>query len=181
MVLVNPDGYEVGLRMVRWIADRIGELSSTDELVDAYERRSELLAQASSSLSLSPSEALSEVIVDAAFLGGHRQLVDKIQQNRARELIAQSEGVPGWLKLVEVGIEGNPGYRRLDIRLPDGLGLHWNVSHDPETYRPVFAYECLRLDPHTGDVLTDGAPGDRVEFTDKADWLAAVGAILADS
>ena len=48
-------------------------------------------------------------------------------------------------------------YRRLEMHLGDGAGLHLFVQQDPETAAPVYGVESVQLDPQTGDWLHDAS------------------------
>jgi hypothetical protein len=60
-------------------------------------------------------------------------------------------------------------YRRVEMRLADGRGLLLTADLDPDSGRPSYAVEGLRLDPATGEE-SGPDPRDRRTFGDPEEW-----------
>ncbi len=118
-----------------------------------------------------------ELVLDAAFQARYRELVAERQQAEAEQRIATAGDEPQWVVLAEAGTARSvpaPGYRRVEMHVPDGTGLHTFVEQDPTTYTPRYGIELLRLDPRTGEHLGSDASGYRDEFEDAGEWMRAV-------
>ncbi len=178
MVLVNPDQYETNLRLVRAMTDQMSGLATVEELIEAYGGRSSLAASTAHSLSLGvPQPEVGEVLVDAAFHARYREVLSELEEAEAARRIAAAGDGPGWVVLGETGAEGAtpaPGFRRVEMHLPDGKALHTYVDLDPSTHRPNYGVEVLSLDPSSGEELPDGSRGGRREFSERADWESAI-------
>ncbi len=58
-------------------------------------------------------------------------------------------------------------YRRLEMRLSDGMGIDMFTETDPASWRPRYGLEIVKLDPATGARL---AEGERRMFTEASTW-----------
>ena len=178
MVLVNPDQYETNLRLVREMTDRMSDLATVEELIEAYGGRSSMAASAAHGLSIPvPQPAVEEVLVDAAFHGRYREVLSELEEAEAVRRIAQAGAGPGWVVVAETSADGAtpaPGFQRVEMHLPDGTALHTYVDLDPDTFGPRYGVEVLHLDPVSGVELADHPRAGRREFSELADWEDAI-------
>lgn len=185
MVVVNPHQYEKNLSLVRAMTDDLGDVATVGELVDEYERRADLLQAAVNRLDVAmPSPGVAPLLIDSAFQGRHRELPGERQQTEAAGRIAEAGGGPAWVTLAESGDDGPEaatGFLRVEMRLPDGRGMHTYVDIDATTYRPLYGIEIRQLDPATGEQIDARARPARTEFTDRVEWLAAIADVKASS
>ncbi len=177
IVFGDPTRYELYVRMVRTIADDLKDRSTAEQLAEAYASGQALVAAAVDRLSVAGASIDEELVLDAAFQVRYRELRTEQQQAEAEQRIAAAAGEPQWIVLAESGTAQPvpaPGYRRVEMHVPEGTGLHTYVEHDPTTYTPRYGIEVLRLDPRTGEHLgSDGSPS-REEFEDADEWIRAV-------
>lgn len=173
LVLVNPHQYEINLRLLRRIVEMLVDVDTLERLIERYDSRLGLLAEAGRHLSLTvPDGEMADIVVAAAFYNRHGAVEFERHRQDIRRRLADADA--GWMVLAENGrspLAG--GYRRLEVRLPDGAAIHAYVDIDPDTYAPVYGIETLIVDPTTGEEL--GGPIDRYEFGSSADWEAAIG------
>jgi hypothetical protein len=81
--------------------------------------------------------------------------------------------------LHEAGLPEVPfpeSYRRLEMRLADGYAVHLSAELDPDSGRPAYSIEGLRLDPATGEATGQARPSSRT-FTDPEEWRQAARAL----
>ena len=178
MIVVNPHQYETNLRLVRAMTDQISHLATVEELIEAYGGRSSMAASTAHGLSLAaPQPEVEGLLVDAAFHARYRALRSELEKAEVDRRIAAAGDGPGWVVLAETGADGAtpaPGFRRVEMHLPDGKGLHTYVDLDPSTYGPRYGFEVLRLDPSNGGELPDDAIASRQEFSELTDWERAI-------
>lgn len=174
VVMVDPERYTRIVSVLRATADRLGAHGTPDELVHARARGSELVAAACAAVGV-PVEHLPdlEVVADAAFALRHREVEAELRRQRtaARIAAARARG-DTWVTLDESGQPDLPGaapYQRIDMRLDDGSGIRMSVDVDPDSYRPVYTLERLRLDAASGAV-TGSADIEGATFADPAAW-----------
>jgi hypothetical protein len=185
MVVVNPHQYEANLELVRAMTDDLSDVATTEDLVNAYENGSDLLAAAVARLGASaPRADIGPLLIDAAFQGRYRHLGGERQQAEAARRIAEAGKGPAWVLLAESGDDGPgaaTGFRRIEMHLPDGLGVYSYIDIDPSTFLPLYWIETLQLDPATGEFTGNDARPERREFTDRAEWLDALAALKANA
>lgn len=183
MVVVNPHQYEANLALVRAMTDDLRDVDTVDGLVDAYAERDARLDAAVTRLGgPRPPAEMALLIIDAAFSGRYRELPGERARSEAGRRIAESGGRPGWITLDEIGDDSGhagTGFRRIEMRLPDGLGLHTYIDIDPTTFLPLYGVETVQLDPGTGDFAEPRARPARNEFRARDDWLLAIKTIKA--
>lgn len=173
VVVHRPEAYERYVRAVRLVADGLRGVRTSEELAEAWDRREEIVAEALSGAGVG--ELDPDLVAGCAF--GLRD--QEIRAREAREAaerrirLARERG-EAWVTLEESGVPGDPPvpfpepYRRTEMHLPDGRGLHLSVEEDPGTGRPVYGLQVVRLDPSTGAWLGD--EGDRRTFPDATAW-----------
>lgn len=185
MVVVNPHQYEANLELVRAMTDDLSEVATTEDLVTAYENGSDLLAAAVERVgATAPRADIGPLLIDAAFQGRYRDLPGERQQAEAARRIAEAGKGPAWVLLGESGDDGPgaaTGFRRIEMHVPDGFGIHSYTDIDATTFLPLYGIETLPLDPATGEYGGHDARPERREFTDRAEWLAALAALKANA
>jgi hypothetical protein len=177
VVMVRPDLYEQSLRLVRAVADELRSAHSAEDLLQMYDHAGEIAAGVIRREEL-PTEGIDlGLVAGAAFSVRYRELLEEMNREEAIRRIREArERGAEWVVLYETGGVGAPPYRRLEMKLPDGTGLHAFVEMDPETGGPLFGVETLQLDPQTGDWLNDMQPlSPRQTFTEPAAWEDAIG------
>ena len=181
MILVSPHQYETNLSLVRAMTDDLAGVTSVDDLVGEYERRADRLAASADRLEVAaPSPVVGSLLIDAAFLNRYLELPAEHQQAEAARRIAQAGDGPGWVTLAEAGDDGPSaatGFQRIEMRVPDGLGMHTYIDIDATTFLPLYGIEILQLEPTTGEHLDTNARPERQQFTDREQWLAAIAAL----
>jgi hypothetical protein len=177
VVLVRPELYERYIRLVRAIAD---ELAATVEGIDAlaarYEGAEELAREVAGRVGVPEGDMDFGLVAGAAFAHRYREALQDQHRDEARERIrvARERGETS-VMVYETGSRGVPPYRRLEMRLADGAGIHSFVELDPETGNAVYGLEQIQLDAQTGDWVTDAqALTSRTMFADEAAWRAGV-------
>jgi hypothetical protein len=163
------------------MTDDLCEVTSVDNLVGEYERGADRLAASVDRLEVAaPSADVVPLLIDAAFQGRYRELPGEHQQADAERRIAEAGDGPAWVTLAEVGDNGPAaatGFRRVEMRVPDALGIHSYIDIDATTFLPLYGIEILQLEPTTGEHLGTDARPERREFTDREEWLAAIAAV----
>lgn len=184
MVVVNPHQYEANLVLVRAMTNDLSDVGTIDDLVTAYDNGSERLAAAVEGLGVStPRPDIGPLLIDAAFQGRYRDLAGEQQQAEAARRIAEVGTGPAWVLLAESADDASAatGFRRIEMHLPDGLGVHSYIDIDPSTFLPLYWIETLQLDPATGEFTDKDARPERRQFTDRAEWLDTLAAIKANA
>jgi hypothetical protein len=184
MVVVNPHQYEANLVLVRAMTDDLSDVATPEDLVAAYENGSDLLAAAVERVGATePRADIGPLLIDAAFQGRYRDLAGEQQQAEAARRIAEVGTGSAWVLLAESADDASAatGFRRIEMHLPDGLGVHSYIDIDPSTFLPLYWIETLQLDPATGEFTDKDARPERREFTDRAEWLDALAALKANA
>jgi hypothetical protein len=117
---------------------------------------------------------------DAAFYLRHREILEAQAKTEMEARIAEAQAVGDpWVTLfnTEQAGQGTPFFQRLEMHLPDGLGIYSAIELDWEKGR-VYVVEPLVLDPASGELLHEIRPSDpRQEFTNREAMIAAVAAL----
>jgi hypothetical protein len=178
VVMVRPDLYERYISVVRAVADELRAYRTLDELVAAYDRGAELTARVVRAQIISTEGMDLGLVAGAAFSLRHREVAEEANRDEAvRRIRAAREAGDDWTIVYETRGASEPvvpPYRRLEMRLGDGVALHIFVEVDPESGGPLFGVEPVQLDPQTGDWVTDAALGPRATFRDQESWRAHV-------
>lgn len=177
VVMVRPDLYTKSIQLVRAVADRLREERTPADLLAAYGRAAQLVAEVVETSGLPAEELDLALVAGAAFSLRHRELVSESQRAEAIRRIQQAkERGERWAVIYET----DPGmlpmpYRRLEMHLPSGAGLHAFVEEDPATSGPLYGVEAVQLDPATGDWEADAAPlAERRTFGSPGEWQQAI-------
>jgi hypothetical protein len=184
VVMVRPDLYERYITVVRAVADELRSCETLDELVEAFGDsaeitarvvRTEIISTEGMDLGLVAGAAFSLRYREVAEEEGRRDAVRRIRQGRERD--------EAWATVYETdSTAALPPYRRLEMRLSDGVALHVFVEVDPDTGAPVYGVEVVQLDAHTADWVTDAPPlSERETFQDPDAWQAAIARLRASA
>ena len=182
-VVSSPEGYDRYVALVRAVTDELGSVRSTEALVDAYVDGVDIAADAARSHML-PTEGLDlDLALGAAFCLRYRELVAETRreevQRRVSEAMAQGEEwvvireAPPWLQ------SPFPPWRRLEMHLPEGNGLHTWVEESLGDEGVEYGVEVVKLDPGTGRWLSGQPVVDRQTFSEYSVWQDAVEALKA--
>jgi hypothetical protein len=179
IVMVRPDLYERSIELVRSIADELRGVTTTAALVQAFGDAAEIAARVIKRESLAVDDIDVGLATSAAFALRHREMVGELARGRAMERIqAARQRGEAWVVLYEAGTQGQAPavpYRRLEMHLRGGAGLHVYVEQDIATARPVYGVQAVQLDPHTGDWLNEATVWDEPRtFDDPEPWQALI-------
>jgi hypothetical protein len=172
LALSRPDAYETYLRAVKVVADDLADVRSVEELADAFAEAPARADRVLAGAGFLPGEVRGAQVAGAAFAIRYRRL--RSEERRAEAVARIREGGDrgdAWVTLYEEGVPGLPypqPYRRIEMRVADGAGLHLFVEEDPGTGAPRYGIEFLSLDPDTGDPVDE--PRDRRMFEDRGEW-----------
>jgi len=179
VVLTRPDLYERSIQLVRAVADELRPLATPAALLEAYAGAAELVAGVIRGRDLAVEGLDYGLATDAAFSLRYREVLGEVAREQAMERVRSArERGEEWVLLHESGTLAHAPavpYRRLEMRLRDGAGLHVFVQQDPATAGPQYGVEAVQLDPHTGDWLTEASPWARSEtFGQPEPWRRLV-------
>jgi len=177
--MVRHEAYEAALVLVRAVVDALAEVAGIEELAVRYDDSARLVADAVQETAVSTEGLDLGVIGGAAFNIRYRDLRAAAQREQAKQRIrAAASAGQEWVVLFETGrTEFAPlsPYRRLEMRLADGRGLHASIAPDPSTGDPVYAVEIVQLDPATGDWVNDAEPpADPATYPTRSEWDRAI-------
>jgi hypothetical protein len=176
VVMLRPDLYERSVELVRRVADELASCTGLDALVAAWPAATDTVYRVSALALLPLGDLDVSLVAGAAFSVRYRELAAKAaRQERSQRVRAAAEAGETWVEVERQGIEETAAflpYFRLEMHVPSGRALRCILEADPETGRPHFALETLRLDPGTGEVV-EGPEATR-EFETRADWEAAL-------
>jgi hypothetical protein len=174
VVMIRPDLYERAGRLVRALADELGEHTTVAGLTTAFPDAERTLTGLLARTGLPADDVDLGLVTGAAFCMRHREIVAADQRRRTFVLIARArERGDAWVVLHESGSPAAMPFRRLEMRLSDGAAVHLFVEPDPATGRPLHGVQALRLDPVSGD-WTAGTPIEEARtFEDMAAWERA--------
>ncbi len=172
VVMVRPELYERYVVLVRAVADELAGTDSPERLAAAYEHGAEVVAAVVERDAI-PVEGLDlGLVAGAAFSLRYRELLADAHRREAADRISTARGRgDAWALIYETGsVERAPyaPYSRLEMHLPDGMGIHAYAEGDPASGRARFGLEVVKLDPASGARLEPG--GERLVFTDASRW-----------
>ncbi len=179
VVLVRPDAYASALTLVRAVVDRLHEYETPEALATAYAHSAQLVADVVRDSSVVTEGLDLGLVAGAAFNIRHRDLRAAAQREQAKQrIVAARAAGDTWVVLYETGrpeLAPLSPYRRLEMRVADGLGLHASVTIDPTTGGPLYAVEMVQLDPVTGDWVPDAAAStDSITYATRDEWERAI-------
>lgn len=175
-MVAQPDLVAGSLRLVREVADDLLEVVTVEGLAEVWPRAAELVHAAAGREGMAGEPADPEIVAGAAFALRYRELVAEGGRREIRRRIdeARARG-EAWVVLDEAGVAEAPfpqPYRRLEMRLADGLGLLLSAELDPDSGGIVHAIEGVRLDPASGEMAGPAEPARR-ELADPEEWRRA--------
>ena len=114
---------------------------------------------------------------DAAFYLRYQEILEAKAQAEVQAKLAEAQAQgEEWVTLYdnETSRQGQTFFQKLEIHLPDGLGLYTSVELDWDKGR-VYVLEPIVLDPATGQPKRGVAPPDpKQEFITREELVAAV-------
>jgi len=178
-VMVRPEAYASAVTLVRAVADRLGRIGSAEELARAYATSARLVADVVRDTGVAAEGLDLGLVAGAAFNLRYRDLRATAQREQAKQRIREAATAGDeWVVLFETGrpdLAPFSPYRRLEMRLTDGLGLHAWITVDPSTGSPSYAVEALQLDPATGDWVHEAErSADSATYETRDEWERAV-------
>lgn len=179
VVMVRPEAYASAVTLVRAVVDRLARVVTADELMAAYTTSARLVADVVRDTGVATEGLDLGLVAGAAFNIRHRDLRATAQREQAKQRIRDAAAAGAeWAVLFETGrpdLAPLSPYRRLEMRLSDGVGLHASITVDPSTAQPVFAVETVQLDPATGDWVHEAEPSvGAATYQTRAEWETAI-------
>ena len=179
IVTAQPEIYERYLGLVRIVADELGSARTPEQLAEAYGDAAEIVEAVMVRGGLVVEGLDLGVVAGAAFGLRYKEVLAEAHRGEAaRRLRAARARGDRWVVVYEAAGAGGPRmppYRKLEMHLADGVGLHVFVELGPDMDRPVYGVEVVRLDPWTGDWVDEPAPlTGRETFPDPESWERTV-------
>ncbi len=168
--LSAPELYTAGLRLVRGIVSALGDIDSVEALLAAYPEVSiKDIADVADSLNIIQRDFLDYHLArDAAFYLRHREILETEAKDQILARIREADQHDiTWVMLYNTEYErqGVTFFQRLEMHLPDGMGLYSGVELDWEKGR-LYVVEPMKLDPASGERIRQSSPGlPRQEFS----------------
>lgn len=178
LVMVDPDGFQRVVSVIRAAADRLGDHVTTDDLVEARRRGREVVVGAAESVGVQITQITDiDLVADAAFGLRHREALAARRRTEVADRIAAArEKGHDVVVIRESGRPDHPAvqpFERIEMRLADGRGLRASVDVDPSDLRPVYMLDQVALDPETGLLVEDPHTRPSRRFTHRESWEAA--------
>lgn len=175
VVLSDPDGYQRGVRAARGLADELSDVASLEALACAWPAGVRRAADQLRRLGGSGDGAVAEFVAGAAFAIRHRELAAATSAaERSRRVADAASRGDQWVVVDQVGrpeLARFGHFRRLEMHLPDGMGIYSYAEEQADSDAPLLIVERLPLDPASG--LPHGDVAERREAADPASWEAA--------
>ncbi len=170
----DVERYQRAIRLVRVVADELGDTDSTAALADRWPEAGGLVAAAAERTGLALGSLSVDQVAGAAF--ALRQVALQAEEaRRARsDLVAaaRAEGAD-WVVLHETGdpLAGfaDP-YGATRMHLASGLAIVASMQPDPATGVAVHTLTVVRLDPRTGDLVDDDPGVADLTYTDSSSF-----------
>lgn len=178
LALAWPEGFEQHISLVRTVADRLGSVRTVEALLEAYGDWETITAAAAAD-ELIPTRGLDlELTAGAAFCVRHREITAEARREETVRRIAEARSKGGAWTVIEqthspTGVP-YPPWRRLEMHLPEGTGLHQWIEESLEGSGIEYGVELITLDPESGRWLTDRPPQERATFSDYDEWMDTV-------
>jgi len=179
LVMAQPELYERYLAVVRAVADDLRSARTPEQLAEAFGGRAAILESVVASKGFASEGLDLELVAQAAFGLRYQEVVMEVQREDAFRRVREAgrAGLP-WVVLHETAGAAGPfaaPYDRLEMHVPSGVGIHAFVELGPEMDRPRFGVEVLKLDPRTGDRVSDkGPPAELRTYRDRDGWQEAI-------
>jgi hypothetical protein len=179
LVMAQPELYQRCVSVVRAVADDLRSARTPEQLAEAFRGRAAILESVVASKGFATEGLDLELVAQAAFGLRYREVVMEVQREDAiRRVREAGQTRLPWVVLRETAGAAGPfaaPYDRLEMHVPTGVGLHAFVELGPEMDRPRFGVEVLKLDPRTGDRVSDiGPPAELRTYGDRDRWQEAI-------
>jgi hypothetical protein len=178
-----PEGYERCIALARAVADELGSVRTTESLADAYVQGANLAAAAARRHMLSTDGIDLELAAGAGFCLRYRQIAAETQREEVVRIVGEARARgQDWVVIHETRPWQQspfPPWRRMEMHLPEGTGLHEWVEESLDGAGVEFGVEVVPLDPKTGRWLADVPILDRQVFSDYEEWRDAVDRLKA--
>jgi hypothetical protein len=181
-VLQAPDLYTSCVRLVRAVANSLGDANEVGALLGAYRQADpETVASIADAMELPRREFLDyDLVLDSAFYIRYQEIVDAKSCSEMQERVnrARAEGAE-WAVLYDnkTRSRGHTFFERLEMRLSDGFGVRTGSELDWERGR-VYVVEPVSLDPDSGQLRRGVPPPEALqEFATEGEMVAAVDAL----
>jgi hypothetical protein len=165
-----PEAYERYVALVRAVADDLAEVRDPQALADAYLVAEGVVATAARRRSISTQGLQLEMAAGAAFCIRYREIMAEVRREEvARRVEAARAGGNQWVTIQETqpGLGGPfPPWRRLEMHLPEGTGLHIWMEESLEHSGVEYGVEVVPLDPGNGQWLAEQPVQERRTFTE---------------
>lgn len=175
MVLSDPAGYERSVHAARLLADELSEVATLDSLAAAWPGGVHRAARQLDQLGGGGGGAVAEYVAGAAFAIRHRELAAAARAaERSRRVADAASRGEEWVVVDQLGspeLACFGHFRRLEMHLPDGMGIYSYAEEQADSDAPRLIVERLPLDPASGLPLGDVA--ERREAADPVSWEAA--------
>lgn len=182
-VLSAPELYMAGIKLVRGIAEVLGEIDNVESLLAAYPDGISInqVETVGEQLEIAQRDFLDYHLArEAAFYLRYQEILETQAKSQVQAKIIEAQDLGEvWVTLYnnEQPGQGVTFFQRLEMHLPNGLGIYSAIELDWEKGR-VYVVEPLWLDPATGDLRPNERPPDpRQEFTTRQELEAAVAAL----
>jgi hypothetical protein len=157
LATTNPDAYMQAIKLVRAVADRLGEVTSNTALAAQWDLRAalvdEILAGAETGL---PAGAGADDVAAAGFSLRHAELRAEQEQAEQRlRIVTAREAGETWAVLhersaPEAGL-AKP-YQCIELHLATGIAVISSVEPDPDTMRPNHVVAVYPFGDEHGEV-----------------------------
>jgi hypothetical protein len=182
-VLASPEGFDRYVALVRAVTDELGSVRSIEALVDAYGEGLDVAEAAARSHQLSTEGLDLDLAAGAAFSLRYREVVAETRREEVRRRVKEATArgqewvvirdAPPWLQ------SPFPPWRRMEMHLPEGTGLHTWVEESLDDEGVEYGVEVVMLDPHTGQWVPGQPLVERQTFSVHSLWQATVDALKA--
>ncbi len=183
ILMAQSDRYELYVHLVRQVADELRFARTAQELASAYAGGSEIAHAVVQRQGASSQEISLEILAGAAFALRYREILAEVSREEAvRRIQAARARGDRWVVLHETSGAAGPAmppYRRLEMHIPDGVGVHVFVELSPGMDEVLYCLDLVQLDPATGAWVGQGQPIEHATFTEKEPWEAAVRDVLS--
>lgn len=179
IILADPAGYQRCLLAVRRLADELVAVTTPAALVAAFAGAQPRAAAALRAVGGAGDAGSAELVAGAAFALRQRELAAaQAASERATRIADAARTGASWVVVAEAGERAMAAfghYRRLEMHLPDGMGIDAYAEPQADRAAPVFVVERVPLDPASGAALSE--PAQRWSFEDLEAWAAAAAAL----
>ena len=178
--LSAPELYMAGIKLVRGIVGTLADIETVESLLEAYPDRVSIdqVEAVGEQLEIAQRDFLDYNLArEAAFYLRYQEILGTQAKNDIQAKIkAARDGREAWVTLYnkEQPGRGVTFFQRLEMHLPDGLGIYSAIELDWEKGR-VYVVEPLVLDSATGEPRREIRPPDpRQEFSNHEEMTATL-------